>query len=398
MFIMSEVATIIFEETPLAFGKDIRSGRYQRTHTTDPGVIRQVAALGAPSESSAGGSVGVTLLPPSVVLACLVDRRRSELVVPFKTSLIAVASSEAARMLRSGRADDALPVALDVVEQAQDLHRPSPNVHLFEPYLLAARANLAVGRLKQTEDFLALASWLLLRDEAAATLERRARLARAFGKLRSAQGRHEDALRCFAEDAFHCAEAHGPESTHCAADAWRNSRRSSVARSGGGGGGDGESDGRRLVRGGGGVRARRDPPEDHHEETDRDAAGNRTPVRARGLSDWADALESCRCDVREGGDDGAVADADAALAAGLVRALAAKGGEGSMTRAKELVGEAAAACPASETDRRALASRARRRSWGWRDDEGIEGIECDRFGSATRLKSVARSCGVLGAR
>ena len=39
MFIMSEVATIIFEETPLAFGKDIRSGRYQRTHTTDPGVI-----------------------------------------------------------------------------------------------------------------------------------------------------------------------------------------------------------------------------------------------------------------------------------------------------------------------------------------------------------------------
>ena len=95
MFIMSEVATIIFEETPLAFGKDIRSGRYQRTHTTDPGVIRQVAALGAPSESSAGGSVGVTLYP-SVVLACLVDRRRSELVVPFKTPLIAVASSEAA--------------------------------------------------------------------------------------------------------------------------------------------------------------------------------------------------------------------------------------------------------------------------------------------------------------
>jgi len=363
MFIMSEVATIIFEETPLAFGKDIRSGRYQRTHTTDPGVIRQVAALGAPSESSAGGSVGVTLLPPSVVLACLVDRRRSELVVPFKTSLIAVASSEAARMLRSGRADDALPVALDVVEQAQDLYRPSPNVHLFEPYLLAARANLAVGRLKQTEDFLALSSWLLLRDEAAATLERRARLARAFGKLRSAQGRHEDALRCFAEDAFHCAEAHGPESTHCAAgmaelaaefrregrtaeaaataratvDAWFEAAAASAL---------GETLPKTITK-----KQIATPP------------GIELPYAPAELSDWADALESCRRDIREGGgvgggDDGAVADADAALAAGLVRALAAKGGEGSMTRAKELVGEAAAAYPATETDRRSLASRA----------------------------------------
>ena len=97
MFIMSEIATLMFEETPMAFGRDIRAARYPRTLVTDPAVIAQCASLGAPAEASAAGSPGVTLLPARVILACLTDRRRSDLVVPFKLALIDDASAEANR-------------------------------------------------------------------------------------------------------------------------------------------------------------------------------------------------------------------------------------------------------------------------------------------------------------
>ena len=97
--------------------------------------------------------------------------------------------------------------------------------------------------------------------------------------------------------------------------------------------------------------------------------GIELPYAPAELSDWADALESVGATYAKG-DDGAVADADAALAAGLVRALAAKGGEGSMTRAKELGGRRRRL-----PRRRRIGERWRARGdfrAGWRDDEGIE--------------------------
>ena len=377
MFIMSEVATIIvLEETPLALrqGHPLRSlpaHAHHRSRRHPPSrrprraqrILRRRLRRRDPSTPLRGPRVSRR---PSPIRA-----RRPLQDAPHRSSR----PSEAARMLRSGRADDALPVALDVVEQAQDLHRPSPNVHLFEPYLLAARANLAVGRLKQTEDFLALASWLLLRDEAAATLERRARLARAFGKLRSAQGRHEDALRCFAEDAFHCAEAHGPESTHCAAgmaelaaefrregrtaeaaataratvDAWfeaaaarprsarpsrRPSRRNRSRRRR-------ESNSRTRPRSSriGRTRSSR-VGATYAKEATTAPSPTRTPRSRRGWCvRWrrrAERIDDAREGTRGGGGGGVSRVGDGSESAG---------------------------------------ARARRRSWGWRDDEGIEGIE-----------------------
>ena len=221
MFIMSEIATLMFEETPMAFGRDIRAARYPRTLVTDPAVIAQCASLGAPAEASAAGSPGVTLLPARVILACLIDRRRSDLVVPFKLALIDDASAEANRALRRGDASAALPAALLAVERAQDLHATSgsgssdPSVELFQPYALAARANLACGRAKPCEDFLSLASWLTLKHPDKTTNEMRATLARTRGALAAHEGDDQSAARWFAEDAYWRAEAHGPESAQC---------------------------------------------------------------------------------------------------------------------------------------------------------------------------------------
>jgi hypothetical protein len=141
MFIMSEVAAQLFQESPLAFGKvrgrcqpfrilprrkmrcsflghfplfvslafplllpppsfsqDLRAGRYPKTHTTNPRIMATCAALGAPEETS-GSVVGVTLLPSETVEACLTDRRRAELVQPFRLALLKLSSQDAARLM-----------------------------------------------------------------------------------------------------------------------------------------------------------------------------------------------------------------------------------------------------------------------------------------------------------
>ena len=73
-----------------------------------------------------GGSVGVTLLPATTVEACLFDRRRNDLVKPFKLSLLNLASHEAERYIAAGHFELALPVALDVVRRGQDIYPPRP--------------------------------------------------------------------------------------------------------------------------------------------------------------------------------------------------------------------------------------------------------------------------------
>ena len=133
---------------------------------------------------------------------------------PFKLMMLKIASQEATKLLASGDELDleaALPVALDAVERAQEIFKPSPAIERFPHYLLAARANLALRRARECEDFLSLASWLVLKRPDDATHEMRGDLARMFGQLRSAQGEGEEALRRFAEDVYWRAEAHGPE-------------------------------------------------------------------------------------------------------------------------------------------------------------------------------------------
>eukprot|EP00218_Dolichomastix_sp_CCMP3274_P009855 CAMPEP_0170144356 /NCGR_PEP_ID=MMETSP0033_2-20121228/13437_1 /TAXON_ID=195969 /ORGANISM="Dolichomastix tenuilepis, Strain CCMP3274" /LENGTH=348 /DNA_ID=CAMNT_0010380851 /DNA_START=110 /DNA_END=1156 /DNA_ORIENTATION=- len=206
---MSEVAQQLFQESPIAFGKDLRAGRYAKVYSTAPEVLRAITSLGLPPESSTSGAV--TLLPSETVEALLSDRRRAELVQPFRLALLKLASQEAARLMASGEYERALPVALDAVKQGQVLFRPAPALQLFPLYLLAAQANLGLKRAKQCEDFLGLASWLALKEPAATTNVMHSQLSRLFGQLYALQGKHEDALQAFAEDVHFCALEYGPE-------------------------------------------------------------------------------------------------------------------------------------------------------------------------------------------
>lgn len=88
----------------------------------------------------------------------------------LKLALLKLASQEAARLMAAGEYERALPVALDAVQQGQALFKPSPALQLFPLYLLAAQANLGLRRSKQCEDFLALASWLAMKEPLMTTM------------------------------------------------------------------------------------------------------------------------------------------------------------------------------------------------------------------------------------
>ncbi len=71
--------------------QELRKGKFIRLQSTSRDVLRTVAELQLPVESSAS-TTGVTLLPSATVESLLVDKRKLELVQPFKLALLKLAS------------------------------------------------------------------------------------------------------------------------------------------------------------------------------------------------------------------------------------------------------------------------------------------------------------------
>ena len=376
MFVMAEVATLLFEESPVMFAKFLRANQYPRKHTVERSVVDKCAALGISGETSSGGSVGVTLLPATTVEACLFDRRRNDLVKPFKLSLLNLASQEAERHIAAGHFELALPVALDVVRRGQDIYPPKPKappaVELFPAYLLAAEANAGVGRANAAEDFLGLARWLALGNPELVGDEALARMHELFGALRLSQRRFDEAAAAFAEETYHRASAYGPEDVRttfgylrlarcfertgdrgkCVAfcrtvcDVWLEATCACAL-----GAALGEGVKRTLAT---------TPP------------NAPLPLRRKQTLEGVDALMWARDVLMRGGrgdgpasaNDDAIRAADASLAAGCALLGLVATGTGvsdaaaTLARATELVGEAGGEYPAAETERVGLAERA----------------------------------------
>ena len=71
--------------------QELRKNKYIKYNSNNRDVLHTVAELQLPVESTAS-SVGVTLLPASTVETLLTDKRRLELVQPFKLALLKLAS------------------------------------------------------------------------------------------------------------------------------------------------------------------------------------------------------------------------------------------------------------------------------------------------------------------
>ncbi len=71
--------------------QELRKGKFNRTNSSNRDVLHTIAELQLPVESTAS-TAGVTLLPAQTVESLLVDKRRLELVQPFKLALLKLAS------------------------------------------------------------------------------------------------------------------------------------------------------------------------------------------------------------------------------------------------------------------------------------------------------------------
>lgn len=364
MFVTADLAVKLFDSAPATFAEFVRANRYVRVNAMERAVVRLCASLGIPPETAGGdkpvpvvaaavardetvredpnakgGSANadaagpkdaVTLLPEKTVLAILEDRRAPRRAAQFRETAARRSFVAAERLARQGAFADALPLALDAVRRAQDIHEtprarrmaaeaaereararrasssgsPSgakrnlrdetsvtntggtsaPHVALFEPYLLAASIALALGKTEACDSTLGLASWIALRRGDAVSETQRARLKRLRGELRSRQGRTRDALEEFASAAVHAAEASGPQTPRVAlelfklADAFRETRAEDL-------GPDGDE-------------ARGEARDDETEtETETDAAANTAGSPHVNPTTTESALSASRCDA-----------------------------------------------------------------------------------------------------
>lgn len=166
-------------------------------------MLQTVTSLGFPIEAS-NTAPGVTLVTAETVETILTDRRKWDLVHPFKMAVLKNYSQEAARLMAMGLYDKALPIALDAVKKGQDMFKPGPSFQMFPLFLLAAQANLGLKQADQCENFLGLASWLAVKETLDTTNIIRAQLSRLYGQLYALQGKHAQALQSFTEDVYYC--------------------------------------------------------------------------------------------------------------------------------------------------------------------------------------------------
>jgi hypothetical protein len=171
--------------------QELRKGRYLKMTSTSTCVLLTVAQLGLPVEPTAS-SMGVTLLPTATVEQLMLDRRRHDLLQPFKLALLKFISQaralmracmpacwsrrrsaaalagastwmgqrrggagadrpaarvpqaqEAASLMGAGDYEGALAAAMDAVKQGQALFKGGPALQMFPLYLLAAQVRAA---------------------------------------------------------------------------------------------------------------------------------------------------------------------------------------------------------------------------------------------------------------
>lgn len=71
--------------------QELRKGKYSKANSSDEEVLQTIVELGLQVEGAASHA-GVVLLPPKTVEQLLVDKRRPDLLQPFRLAMLKLAS------------------------------------------------------------------------------------------------------------------------------------------------------------------------------------------------------------------------------------------------------------------------------------------------------------------
>jgi len=103
----------------------------------------------------------------------------------------------------------AIPGAIQALSFLKDIFGDG-SIESVPPYLLLAEANLGLEKFQQCEEFLSLANWAILNNPSSSN-SIKSQLHRNFGKLYSAQGKLDEALKELAKDVYFSSLEVGPE-------------------------------------------------------------------------------------------------------------------------------------------------------------------------------------------
>jgi hypothetical protein len=131
-----------------------------------------------------------SLRNPAPVAGSSEERERRRLSLEqLQIELAEAASGSASNFLLLGQYELAMPAALQSLRFGVAVHGGN-SPRLVTAYLQLGEASVGLGKLQQSEEYLALARWLVLKNaDTAPTL--RSRMHRFMGRLLQEQGRSE---------------------------------------------------------------------------------------------------------------------------------------------------------------------------------------------------------------
>jgi len=135
--------------------------------------------------------------------------RRQNTVNVSLRALVDLTKSQAIQFLEAKKFKLAIPGALQALKFARDVYGDG-HIELVPSYVLLAEAHLGLSNLAQTEEYLSLANYSVLKNPDCSNLIR-SQLHRDFGKLYLLKGEHQTALKHMANGIYYSSLELGPE-------------------------------------------------------------------------------------------------------------------------------------------------------------------------------------------
>lgn len=172
------------------------------------GIVKKIAHLLAPLRSD-----------PPIIGTAEERETRAKHILACKRSLIDFCLSESSNFISSHLYDLAIPGATQALKLCKELDGDL-SLGVVEPMLQLSQASLGLNQLRQAEEYLALARWIVINAESVSD-RILARLHSLMGRVHTAQGNFNDAKEELARGVYFSSRTFGAESVQTSSGYYR---------------------------------------------------------------------------------------------------------------------------------------------------------------------------------